>query len=158
MAADALVSAGVVVAGALTLWMGWAWLDPVASLLIAAVILVGTANLFKQSLHLLFDGVPDSIDPQAVHDYLASLPGVSQVNDLHIWAMSTQKIALTAHLVMPNGAGDDEFMKSMAALLHDRFDIEHVTVQTGKTSVSNGCANALNAPSHAAGPGNLPPH
>jgi cobalt-zinc-cadmium efflux system protein len=99
MTADALVSAGVVVAGALTLWMGWAWLDPVASLLIAAVILVGTANLFKQSLHLLFDGVPDSIDPQAVHDCLAGLPGVSQVNDLHIWAMSTQRIALTAHLV-----------------------------------------------------------
>lgn len=158
MAADALVSAGVVVAGALTLWMGWSWLDPVASLLIAAVILVGTANLFKQSLHLLFDGVPDSIDPQAVHDCLASLPGVSQVNDLHIWAMSTQKIALTAHLVMPKGAGDDEFMRSMAALLHDRFNIEHVTVQTGKTSVSNGCANAMNTPSHAAGPGDLPPH
>ncbi|MFT7401838.1 MAG: cobalt-zinc-cadmium efflux system protein, partial [Hydrogenophaga sp.] len=89
MAADALVSAGVVVAGALTLWMGWIWLDPVVSLLIAAVILVGTWSLFRQSLHLLFDGVPDSVDPQAVHDYLLGLPGVSRVHDLHIWAMDT---------------------------------------------------------------------
>lgn len=143
MAADALVSAGVVVAGALTLWVGWVWLDPVVSLLIAAVILVGTWNLFRQSLHLLFDGVPDSIDPQAVHDCLANQPGVSQVIDLHIWAMSTQKIALTAHLVMPQGAGDDAFLKNIAEQLHDRFDIEHVTVQTGKTPNANGCGNAL---------------
>ncbi|PKO67561.1 MAG: cation transporter [Betaproteobacteria bacterium HGW-Betaproteobacteria-16] len=145
MAADALVSAGVVVAGALTLWMGWVWLDPVASLLIAAVILAGTWNLFRQSLHLLFDGVPDSIDPQAVHNCLATQPGVSQVIDLHIWAMSTQKIALTAHLVMPEGTGDDTFLKNIAELLHDRFDIEHVTVQTGKTPIANGCESTLSA-------------
>ena len=145
MAADALVSAGVVVAGALTLWMGWVWLDPVASLLIAAVILAGTWNLFRQSLHLLFDGVPDSIDPQAVHDCLAIQPGVSQVIDLHIWAMSTQKIALTAHLVMPEGAGDDAFLKNIGELLHERFDIEHVTVQTGKTPIANGCESTLSA-------------
>ena len=142
MAADALVSAGVVVAGALTLWMGWVWLDPVTSLLIAAVILLSTATLFKQSLHLLFDGVPDSIDPQAVHDCLANQPGVSQVNDLHIWAMSTQKIALTAHLVMPAGAADDAFLQKLAEMLHDRFDIEHVTLQTGKSPMNLGCASA----------------
>lgn len=141
MAADALVSAGVVVAGALTLWMGWVWLDPVASLLIAAVILVGTTNLFKQSLHLLFDGVPDSIDPLAVHACLANQPGVSQVNDLHIWAMSTQKIALTAHLVMPNGYADDTFLINLTKLLHDRFEISHVTLQTGKTPLPNMCGD-----------------
>ena len=95
MAADALVSAGVVVAGGLTLWMGWYWLDPVGSLLIAAVVLLGTWSLFRQSLHLLFDGVPDSIDPLAVRDYLANLPGVSRVHDLHIWAMGTSQVALT---------------------------------------------------------------
>jgi cation diffusion facilitator family transporter len=79
MAADALVSAGVVVAGALTLWMGWAWLDPVVSLAIAAVILIGTWSLFRQSLHLLFDGVPDHVDPVAVRAVLAALPGVTRV-------------------------------------------------------------------------------
>ena len=145
MTADALVSAGVVVAGALTLWVGWSWLDPVASLLIAAVILVGTANLFKQSLHLLFDGVPDSVDPQAVQDCLANQPGVIQVNDLHIWAMSTKKIALTAHLVMPDGVGDDEFLENIADKLHDRFDIEHVTLQTRRTPNLNGCGSAVSA-------------
>lgn len=88
---------------------------------------------------LLFDGVPDSIDPQAVHDCLAGQPGVSQVNDLHIWAMSTRKIALTAHLVMPEGPAHDSFLKDLAEALHDRFGIEHVTVQTGKTPAANGC-------------------
>lgn len=142
MAADALVSAGVVVAGALTLWMGWLWLDPIASLLIAAVILAGSWSLFRQSLHMLFDGVPDSIDPQAVRDCLAGQPGVTQVNDLHIWAMSTQKIALTAHLVMPDGPADDTFLANLADLLHDRFEIAHVTVQTGRWPMANPCANA----------------
>ncbi|MDR7152867.1 cobalt-zinc-cadmium efflux system protein [Hydrogenophaga palleronii] len=158
MAADALVSAGVVVAGALTLWMGWVWLDPVASLLIAAVILAGTWNLFRQSLHLLFDGVPDSIDPQAVHDCLTNQPGVSQVSDLHIWAMSTQKIALTAHLVMPDGVGDEAFLENVSALLHDRFDIEHVTLQMGKTPMFNGCGNAMNASLDSPVLGKLPAH
>ncbi|MDP3172449.1 MAG: cation diffusion facilitator family transporter, partial [Polaromonas sp.] len=129
MAADALVSAGVVVAGALTLWMGWAWLDPVVSLLIAGVILVGTASLFKQSLHMLFDGVPDSVDPQAVHDCLTALPGVTKVHDLHIWAMGTSQVALTAHLVMPQGHADDAFLKHATDQLHQRFDITHVTLQ-----------------------------
>lgn len=116
---------------------------PGGRLLIAAVILAGTWNLFRQSLHLLFDGVPDSVDAQAVHDCLANQPGVSQVIDLHIWAMSTQKIALTAQLVMPQGAGDDAFLKNIADQLHDRFGIEQVTVQTGKTPNANGCRNAL---------------
>jgi cobalt-zinc-cadmium efflux system protein len=129
MAADALVSAGVVVAGALTLWMGWAWLDAVVSLAIAGVILIGTWGLFKQSLHLLMDGVPDSVDPQAVHDCLAALPGVSQVQQLHIWATSTSHMALTAHLVMPQGHADDAFLQNATELLHDQFDITQVTLQ-----------------------------
>ena len=130
MAADALVSAGVVVAGTLTLWMGWAWLDAVVSLAIAGVILIGTWGLFKQSLHLLMDGVPDSVDPQAVHDCLAALPGVSQVQQLHIWATSTSRMALTAHLVMPQGHADDAFLQNATKLLHDQFDITQVTQVT----------------------------
>ncbi|MDI1342098.1 cation diffusion facilitator family transporter [Polaromonas sp.] len=140
MAADAMVSAGVVVAGALTLWMGWVWLDPVVSLLIAGVILVGTASLFKQSLHMLFDGVPDSVDPQAVQACLAALPGVTRVHDLHIWAMGTSQIALTAHLVMPQGHANDAFLKHATDQLHDRFDITHVTLQVMQQAFTAPCA------------------
>jgi cobalt-zinc-cadmium efflux system protein len=101
----------------------------VVSLLIAAVILIGTWNLFRQSLHLLFDGVPDSVDPQAVHDCLAALPGITRVHDLHIWAMDTSQVAMTAHLVMPVGHADDTFLKQATDLLHERFEITHVTLQ-----------------------------
>ena len=148
MAADALVSAGVVVAGALTLWKGWFWLDPVASLAIALVILIGTWGLFKQSLHLLFDGVPDSVDPQAVQDCLLALPGVTRVHDLHIWAMGTSHIALTAHLVMPQGQADDAFLKLANAQLHDRFEITHVTLQVMKEAFTQACAVPDQPPHH----------
>jgi cobalt-zinc-cadmium efflux system protein len=141
MAADALVSAGVVVAGALTLWMGWAWLDPVTSLAIAGVILLGTWGLFKQSLHMLFDGVPDSVDPQAVHDCLVALPGVSRVHDLHIWAMGTSHIALTAQLVMPHGHASDAFLQDATHQMHDRFEITHVTLQVVRVPFTQACAD-----------------
>ncbi len=142
MAADALVSAGVVVAGALTLWMGWVWLDPVASLLIAAVILIGTASLFKQSLHMLFDGVPDRIDLVAVHDSLLGLPGVTQVSDLHVWAMGTSRVALSAHLIVPDGHPADDFHQVAADLLHDQFDIDHATLQVSRKPVASACGTA----------------
>lgn len=87
MAADALVSAGVVAAGGLALAFGWLWLDPVVSLLIAAVIVVGTWSLFQQSLHLMFDGVPENVDLHAVQALLEALPGVARAHDLHVWAM-----------------------------------------------------------------------
>ena len=141
MAADALVSAGVVVAGGLALWMGWSWLDPVVSVLIAGIILIGTWGLFKQSLHMLFDGVPDSVDPMAVHDCLVSLPGVTRVHDLHIWAMGTSHIALTAHLVMPVGHADDDFLNAATELLHDKFEITHVTLQVMKQPVMPACVD-----------------
>jgi cobalt-zinc-cadmium efflux system protein len=140
MAADAMVSAGVVVAGGLALWFGWTWLDPVVSLLIAAVILVGTWSLFKQSLHLLFDGVPESVDLRAVQALLESLPGVARVHDLHVWAMGTSEIAMTAHLVMPQGHADDAFLKSATDQLHDRFEIEHVTIQVVQVPFTAPCA------------------
>ncbi len=138
MAADALVSLGVVVAGALTLWMGWLWLDPVVSLLIAAVILVGTWGLFRQSLHLLFDGVPDRVNPQAVRALLAGLPGVAEVRDLHIWAPGTSQVALTAHLVMPAGS-DDAFLQHAIDELHAHFEITHVTLQVMRTPFAPAC-------------------
>ena len=139
MAADALVSLGVVIAGALTLKYGWNWLDPAVSLAIAAVIVAGTWGLFRQSMHLLFDGVPDQIDLGAVKGYLQSLPGIERVHDLHVWAMGTSEVALTAHLVMPNGHPDDAFLKDINQHLHDEFDIDHVTVQVVKVPFTQPC-------------------
>ena len=141
MAADALVSAGVVVAGALTLWMGWKWLDPVVSLGIAAVIFWGTWDLFKQSLHMLFDGVPRDIDLLAVRDCLAALPGVARVHDLHVWAMGTSQVALTAQLVMPQGQADDAFLADATRQMHDRFEITHVTLQVMKVPFTPPCSD-----------------
>lgn len=130
MAADALVSLGVVIGGALYLWQGWAWLDPVISLGIAAVIVIGTWSLLRQSLHLLFDGVPEHVDLAAVQAWLAAQPGVVLVDDLHVWGMSTTRVALTAHLVMPQGHPGDDFLRATTEGLHDLFGIEHVTLQT----------------------------
>jgi cobalt-zinc-cadmium efflux system protein len=140
MAADALVSAGVVVAGGLALWFGWTWLDPLASLVIAAVIVVGTWSLFRQSLHLLFDGVPDGVDLRAVQALLEALPGVAGVHDLHVWAMGTSEIAMTAHLVMPQGHANDAFLQEATRQLHDGFDIEHVTLQVVRVPFTKPCA------------------
>jgi cobalt-zinc-cadmium efflux system protein len=145
MAADALVSAGVVVAGGLALWLGWNWIDPVMSLAIAAVIVAGTWSLFRQSLHLLFDGVPGSVDLTAVRDCLLALPGVTLVHDLHVWAMGTSRIALTAHLVMPVGQPDDAFYRKAAALLHDRFEITHVTLQVVREPFMRHCGEEPSA-------------
>ena len=146
MAADALVSAGVVLAGALTLWFGWGWLDPVASLVIAVVIVVSTWSLFRQSLHLLFDGVPEHVDLNEVHGYLAGLPGVAQVSDLHVWAMGTTEIALTAHLVMPQAPADDAFLAAATEGLRTRFRIAHATLQTMRQPVMAGCGEARARP------------
>jgi cobalt-zinc-cadmium efflux system protein len=151
MAADALVSAGVVVAGGLALWFGWTWLDPVVSLLIAAVIVVGTWSLFRQSLHLLFDGVPESVDLHAVQALLQRLPGVSQVHDLHVWAMGTNETALTAHLVMPAG-GDDAFLKHATDELHEHFEIRHVTLQVVRVAFCEGCVVLPGSAAVAASP------
>lgn len=139
MAADALVSAGVVIAGALTLWLNWSWLDPMVSLLIAAVIVWGTLSLFRQSLHLLFDGVPEAIDGQAVHDYLARLSGVQSVQDLHIWGLDTQHSALTAHLIIPDWLQNDDFLLEVTTALRERFGITHSTIQITQRPTVNTC-------------------
>jgi cobalt-zinc-cadmium efflux system protein len=139
MAADAVVSLGVVVAGVLYLWSGWHWLDPAVSLLIAVVIVMGTWGLLRQSLHLMFDGVPESIDLGAVQNYLLALPGVEDMHDLHVWAMSTTDIALTAHLVMPGGHPGDDYFKALEAALHERYDITHATIQIDLSRIDHGC-------------------
>jgi cobalt-zinc-cadmium efflux system protein len=139
MAGDALVSLGVVLAGALYLWTGWAWLDPVASMTIALLIIAGTWRLFRQSLHLLFDGVPESVVLADVDALLQALSGVDDVHDLHVWAMSTTETALTAHLVMPGGHPGDAFLEQAARELHDRFHITHPTLQIELGNHDHGC-------------------
>ncbi|OIO74934.1 MAG: cation transporter [Gallionellaceae bacterium CG1_02_56_997] len=129
MAADALVSLGVVIAGAVFIWTGWTWLDPAISLVIAVVILLGTWDLLRQSLHLSLDGVPASIELDLVRAYLLSLPQVCGAHDLHVWAMSTSDIALSVHLSMPEGHPGDPFLEQLGRELHDRFAIEHATIQ-----------------------------
>lgn len=129
MAADALVSLGVVVAAALFIWTGWTWLDPAISLVIAVVILLGTWDLLHPALRLSLDAVPASIELDEVSAYLSGLPGVSAIHDLHVWAMSTSETALTVHLVMPDGQPGDDFLCRIANALHDEFDIDHTTIQ-----------------------------
>lgn len=139
MAADALVSLGVVIGGALYLWQGWAWLDPVISLGIVVVIVAGSWGLLRQSLHLLFDGVPPHIDLPALHAWLAARPGVARVDDLHVWAMSTTQVALTAHLVMPAGHPGDEFLHEASEALHEHFGIDHATLQITRAPLMPAC-------------------
>jgi cobalt-zinc-cadmium efflux system protein len=140
MAADALVSLGVVIGGALYLWQGWTWIDPVMSLAIAVVIVLGTWSLFRQSLHLLFDGVPESVDLAAVHKLLLSLPGVSEVHDLHVWAMGTSEIALTAHVVLKDQVADvNTVLHEAEHELHEHFEIRHVTLQIEPPAYAQMC-------------------
>jgi cobalt-zinc-cadmium efflux system protein len=129
MAADALVSVGVVAAGIAILLTGWRWIDPVASLAIVAIIGWGTWGLLKDSVKMGLHAVPDAIDESEVMAYLSDLPGVAAVHDLHIWPMSTTETALTAHLVMPDGYPGDVILREIAQALEDRFRIGHATVQ-----------------------------
>ena len=129
MAADAGVSAGVVVAGAVILTTGWLWIDPVVSLVITAIILIGTWGLLRDSFNLALDAVPAGIDPEAVKSYLSDLPGVKGVHDLHIWAMSTSETALTAHLLKPESGDDDTLIEQAGRELQERFGIAHITIQ-----------------------------
>jgi cobalt-zinc-cadmium efflux system protein len=129
MAADAGVTLGVIVAALLIGWTGWLWLDPATSLLIAVVILLGTWGLLRDAVNLSLDAVPEGIDPREVERYLAGAPGVREVHDLHIWAMSTTETALTAHLVRPGAGTDDGLLERLRRELHDRFGIEHATIQ-----------------------------
>jgi cobalt-zinc-cadmium efflux system protein len=127
MAADALVSLGVVASGTLYLWLGWGWIDSVTGIAVALVILVDTWRLFRESLYLLFDGVPERVDLAALTAWLRERPGVAGVHDLHVWSMSTTETVLTAHLIMPAGHPGDDFLAQTAAGLQEHFAIDHPT-------------------------------
>ena len=141
MAADAAVTVGVILAALLIHWTGWLWLDPVVSLVIAAVILVGTWSLLRHSVDLAMDAVPPGIDPDEVRAWLAGLPGVTEVHDLHIWAMGTTETALTAHLVRGEEAClDRELLLRVQSGCQERFGIAHATVQMETPEAARACA------------------
>ncbi len=139
MAADAVVSLGVVASGALIMFYGLNWIDPVISLVIAAVIFLSTWGLLRDSLNLAVDAVPKNVNPDAVRAYLSGLPGVMQLHDLHIWPMSTTNTALTAHLVMSTMPDSDSFLNDAAQLLAERYSIQHATLQLERNDSETIC-------------------
>ncbi len=145
MAADALVSAGVVIGAFVILSTGWVWLDPMISLAIVALILAGTWGLLRDSLNLALDAVPKGIDPAAIQEYLGTLPKVVAVHDLHVWGMSTTETALTAHLVMTEPVCDNGFLIQVENELHKRFGIEHATMQLETADGVSNCKCSLAA-------------
>ncbi len=141
MLSDAGISAGVVAAGIAILFTGWLWLDPLVSLIINILIIVGTWDLLRESLSLSLAAVPTSVPAEEVKTYLIGLPKVSALHDLHIWAMSTSETALTAHLIMPEGHPGDSFLLAVAAELKQRYAIGHATLQVEQDE-NNACALA----------------
>jgi cobalt-zinc-cadmium efflux system protein len=142
LASDAVLAIGVAVTGAVILATGWLWLDPAVSIVLALAILAGTWSLMKRSMDLMLDAVPQGIDPESVRTYLGALPGVVEVHDLHIWALSTSETALTAHLVMPANSSEPTFLACACRELHERFDIDHSTLQIDPQEAPDPCALA----------------
>jgi len=140
MKADALISLGVAISGTLILFTGWLWVDPAVSFTIAAVIAIGTWGLLRDSVNLALQAVPRNIDINQVRDYLAALPGVSGVHDLHVWAMSTSETALSAHLLVPAGHPGDEFIWNVVNTLSERFGISHATLQMEMGNFDRECS------------------
>lgn len=139
MAADAGVSLGVVIAGIFVLAKGWLWIDPVVSLVIVAVIFIGTWGLLRDSINYAIDAVPKSIDMAGIRECLSSIEHVSRIHDLHVWPLSTTEIALTVHIVVNNDSLDNNFLRKLQQHLHDHFGIEHSTVQIETSKQNNEC-------------------
>jgi len=142
MAADAAISLGVAVSGLLIMYTGWTWLDPAVSLAIMVVIVASTWSLLRESLQLVMAAVPASVDAAKVSQFLAGRPGVTEVHDLHIWAVSTTETALTAHMVMPGGYPGDHAIDAIVAQLRHDFAIHHCTLQVEEGTTDHGCALA----------------
>jgi len=138
MASDAVISVAVVIGAGVIALTGLQWIDPVLSLAIAAVIVIGTWGLLRDSVNLALDGAPRDIDVGEVRAWLAALPGVEEIHDLHIWAMSTTETALTAHVIRPANDDGDHFLHDACEGLAHRFNIGHATLQV-ETDAANAC-------------------
>ncbi len=140
MLGDAAMAAAVLVSGALIVFTGWNWLDPVVSLVIVGAILVSTWSLLRDSVHLSLDGVPAGVNSSAVMSFLAGQRGVTDVHDLHIWALSTTSVALTAHLVVPDRGAEEALLGTLTPRLKQRFHIDHATLQIERDRCEHGCS------------------
>ena len=139
LAGDAGISVAVIVGALVMLRTGWLWVYPVLGLAVAALILASTWSLVRRSLNLVLDAVPEGIDIDALRAYLAGLPRVREVHDLHVWPLSTTETALTAHLVMPASACGPTFLSDVCRELHDRFEINHPTLQVDPEDAPDAC-------------------
>ena len=139
LAGDAAIALGVVASGAIILFTGYYRLDPIVSILVSALILASTWSLLRQALDLVLDAVPEGVDPDKVRAYLCGLPNVTQVHDLHIWAMSTTETALTAHLVLGSGPREARFVGDVSHHLLDQFHIAHATIQIEEAGAQDDC-------------------
>lgn len=151
MAADAAISLGVVISGAIIAYTGLAWIDPAVSLVIVVLIVLSTWSLLRESLRMVLAAVPANVDPHKVREFLDALPGVTEIHDLHIWAMSTTETALTAHLVMPAGYPGDEQLDAITAQLEKKFAIHHSTLQIEQGTTAHGCSLHAPAPTPSHG-------
>lgn len=139
MFADALVSAGVVLAGILMNYTNWLWLDPVVSLGIGIVIVAGTWGLLRDSFILALAAVPEGIEMEKIKQFLSKIEGASGFHDLHVWAMSTKESALTVHLKMPGGHPGDALLNEISNELRSTFKINHSTVQIEVCDTNKSC-------------------
>lgn len=137
--ADMLILIGVVVSAVIIKYTGWIWIDPIVGLIIVGIVLWGTLGLLRNSIRLILDAVPHYIDYAGVNQYLTRLPGVEAVHDLHIWGLSTREVALTAHLIMPTSPLTDADYKKINAVLHEKFKINHATIQVEAGSADDPC-------------------
>ena len=129
MAGDAAVSVGVIVSAGLIALTGWSWVDPLTTILVVTVIVIGTWGLLRESVDLALDAAPEGADLTKIREFLLQGSGVTDVHDLHVWAMSTTETALTAHLVRPQGEAEDSFLDGLTHALKDRFGVRHATLQ-----------------------------
>ena len=140
MATDAAVSLGVVITGIAMIYTGWYWLDPVVSLVIIGVIVIGTWGLLRESVQLALSAVPENIEFAEIEEFLCQCRGVTGIHDLHIWGMSTTESALTVHLVMPEGYPGDTFMDEIMHTLKERFSVKHSTLQIELGTTTHECS------------------
>lgn len=147
--ADAVVSLGVVISGIIMIFTGWNWLDPTVSLVVTAVIVMGTWGLLRDSVQLALSAVPAHIDVSEVDAFLRQCAGVTDIHDLHIWGMSTTESALTVHLVMPNGYPSDAALEEIVHALEDKFSIHHSTIQVEQGTTNHSCSLTTTKTAHA---------
>jgi cobalt-zinc-cadmium efflux system protein len=140
MASDAVLALGVLIAGGLILLTGWQWLDPAVSLVVSVAIVIGTWSLLRDAVNLSLNAVPSGIEQAKVESFLGEITGVNEVHDLHIWGLGTTETALTAHLVLVDGADGEGLLRRLPTALKERFKIGHCTVQLETPETARICA------------------